>query len=275
MKVANTKYGQMMFPDNDNFTGRSLEKCGEAQSAEIDFLLDFVDPEGEDVFVDIGCGIGNVVVPMAKKIGSNGYVLAIEASSFLYNTLCGNIALNHLGNVQAFNRAATDNSNSHCYYPDLNPIAIMDYRDVSLSTLLNSEDHLGRKRDQHVATICLDDLRLANPKMVKIDISGMEMQALTGLKRTIQRANPYLFIRCKEPNQNIVNYVQSLGYDWEVHATPAWREDNFLRSPNIFEDEQDRAYLFCYPKDKKFESEFACPMSESDERWEAFQNLRD
>jgi FkbM family methyltransferase len=274
MKFQKTKHGEMIFPDQDASIGRSLEHYGEAQHYEIDFLLSLI--KADEVFLDIGAGIGNVVIPMAKKIGCNGYVLALEAHPFLYYTLCGNIALNHLGNVQAFHRAASHTSETSCYFPEIDPREKADFQDIQLSVILNSKDHYGRKCGHPVAALSIDDLRLAKPTLIKIDVSGMEIDVLKGLKRTIQRANSILYIRAKEPKQNVMEFLESIGYDWEIHAPPIFNKNNFMyKLDNIFEDRSNRTYAFCYPKGERPSVESDHFLASNDPRYSDFEKMRE
>ncbi|MHA1664402.1 MAG: FkbM family methyltransferase [Candidatus Njordarchaeales archaeon] len=59
-----------------------------------------------DVFVDVGAHIGKYTVPVAKIVGENGLVIAVEPHPENYRTLVKNIRLNDLKNVLALNIAA-------------------------------------------------------------------------------------------------------------------------------------------------------------------------
>lgn len=54
-----------------------------------------------DTMVDVGANIGELALAGARAVGKGGRVIAIEPDAKVYRYLCGNIALNHAGNVQA------------------------------------------------------------------------------------------------------------------------------------------------------------------------------
>ena len=59
-------------------------------------------------FIDVGANIGVFTIPMARRIGKGGRVLAIEASNAIACILRRNIALNGLENVVVCECAASD-----------------------------------------------------------------------------------------------------------------------------------------------------------------------
>src|SRR5439155_22687982 len=61
-----------------------------------------------DVVVDVGCGVGQEVMPLARVIGPSGRLVAIEAHPDTFRLLQRNVARNHLDNVIAVNSAVTD-----------------------------------------------------------------------------------------------------------------------------------------------------------------------
>jgi FkbM family methyltransferase len=216
MIYRETTNGPMIFQEND-ITGSFLGHCA-VQQPEIDFLYQIIS-EG-DVMMDIGAGIGTITIPMAKRIGLKGYVLSLEAHSMLFYTLCGNLALNELSHVQVFNRAASDRTGSMFYFPHFDYSKNQDYGSIRLSGLLNFKDEQERSYDNPVTSVALDDLGIANPKLIKIDVNGMEPVVLNGLRRTIKRSKPILLIDFRENWQYIFEYLNSVGYDWALFETP-------------------------------------------------------
>jgi FkbM family methyltransferase len=71
-----------------------------------DFLANRLGPGS--VFVDIGANVGAFTLPMARRVGSGGRVIAIEASPSVFSYLKRNVELNDLSNVGLWNCAATD-----------------------------------------------------------------------------------------------------------------------------------------------------------------------
>lgn len=69
-------------------------------AADIDFLIEGVSPGG--IFVDIGANIGLYTLPLAKAVGSNGKVVAIDASKLMAQRLAFNAAASGIENVEIF-----------------------------------------------------------------------------------------------------------------------------------------------------------------------------
>jgi len=276
MKVSSTKYGDMMFLENDQLVGRSLDTYGEVNSFKVEFLKKLTDKG--DVVVDVGANIGSITIPLAKHVTSEGYVLAIEAHTFLYFMLCGNIALNQITNIQAFNRSVTDSSKGVCYFPSVDINGEVDLSQISLATLLNAKDRDGRKCDNPVASIAIDDVNLAKPKLIKVSVQGMELSVLNGCRRTIDRSTPLLYVNFADNREDILRFVEHVGYDWELHETPVYNPDNFKYHKVDVLNAGNSLNIFCYPKGGRPEvsDEFLVNLDESDDpTHQEIRELRD
>ena len=61
--------------------------------------------------------------------------------------------------------------------------------------------------------IAIDDLKLNRVDLIKIDIEGMEIQALHGALETIERGKPLMLIEHIKTNvDNITNFLSNYGY---------------------------------------------------------------
>jgi FkbM family methyltransferase len=67
-------------------------------------------PSGEDVFIDVGAGIGTESMFLSRQSDFTGRIFAIEESPFTFELLKANIQSNHLNNIQPFNLAISDRS---------------------------------------------------------------------------------------------------------------------------------------------------------------------
>lgn len=73
-----------------------------------------------------------------------------------------------------------------------------------------------RGRDYTVATlqipmVTVDSLSLA-PRVVKMDLQGLEMAALSGMVQTLARSRPVLMIEIGEHHEDIVKFLTERGY---------------------------------------------------------------
>src|SRR5579872_6056582 len=65
-------------------------------------------PSGEDVFIDVGSGIGMESMFLSRQTNFHGKIYAIEASPFTFGLLKKNIQSNHLNNIRLYNVAISD-----------------------------------------------------------------------------------------------------------------------------------------------------------------------
>ena len=274
MKVKNTRYGDMMFLENDRLVGRSLDLYGEVNYFKVEFLKKLITSE-EDVIVDVGANIGSVTVPLAKKV-PEGYVLALEPHTHSFYTLCGNIALNKLTNVQVFNRAGSDNSNKICYFPSVDIDGDIDMSSIRLSSILNGKDLEERKCENPVSAIAIDDLKLANPRLIKISAQGMEVSILNGGRKTIDRATPALYVSFSENQEDVLKFLETVGYDWELHEPPCFNPNNFAYGKIDEINGGVSQSVFAYPKGDRpeVEDEYLVDLDKSEDHQD-IRNLRD
>jgi FkbM family methyltransferase len=67
---------------------------------DIEFLIEGVKPGG--TFIDIGANIGLYTLPLAKKVGPEGKVVAIDANSLMASRLAWNAKASSLDNINIF-----------------------------------------------------------------------------------------------------------------------------------------------------------------------------
>jgi len=188
------------------------------------------------VVVDAGANIGAITVPLAKAV-PEGYVVAVEAQSFLYNCLCGNLALNYLTNVQPMNRAAAATSGRWFFMPTL------AYQEKGLNFGgFGAKPELGEDNglvyNNSVSSICIDDMRLEKVKLIKIDVEGMEAEVLEGAKDTIRRCKPYVYLEMFDYCEHIVNFFREIGYNGIQHSPPLFNGENRAgKTENVFVNE--------------------------------------
>lgn len=153
-------------------------------------LLDLIPRDG--VFLDVGAHVGCYTVRAAKK---GATVIAVEPSSHNAARLVENLSLNDLadGRVTVHQAAAWDSETT---------LKLMTPVEGSANTLAMISEGEG----QEVAAVPLDSLlgELEQLDVVKVDVNGGEHQALTGLRGTLERLRPVLFIEDHSP----VSYSQ-------------------------------------------------------------------
>jgi FkbM family methyltransferase len=251
ISVKETRYGRMMYHNNDKYIGRSLDLYGEAHFHEVEMLKQLVSPG--DTVVDAGANIGTITVPLAQSVGFKGCVVAIEAQPYVFNILCGNLALNELRNVRSINCAVGDSSGQFAFMPELNYSRFDNFGGVSFSSQKDSKDDLGRALVNPISTIKIDDLKLSCPRLIKIDVEGMEPEVLLGAAETINKAKPFIYVEFVSNREKILEILKDFGYVWRLHTPPSFNENNFFETPTDFLLNDERksivsANLLCWDK---------------------------
>jgi FkbM family methyltransferase len=185
-----TRLGPIHAFENDRIT-RHLIEFGAHSRPELAMLLDFVDP-GDRVF-DLGAHIGAFALPLARKAGPGGTVLAVEADATHFGVLRSNIALQRLRTIT--------------------PVRLLIGPDDTALTVGEREGNTGARHfvpagegapavDTPRAT--LDDLadRHGLPRVIKMDIEGFEHFALSHGADTVLAAGPLLYVEICEAQLN-------------------------------------------------------------------------
>ncbi len=138
-----------------------------------------------------------------------GSIIAFEPQERLFYALAGNIAINNLFNVKAWNKAI----GAHC---GLVEMPMPDYCVPNQFGGVSIRDDVGSGRGYPktpVEILTIDSLRLDRLDFLKLDIEGMEVEALEGARDTIKRSFPFILLEWhitgKEP---IEKFMHSVGY---------------------------------------------------------------
>ena len=140
---------------------------------------------------------------------------AFEPVSFHYNELLRNSNANHLTHVFACQYIISANNDSV-------KIFLSGEDNTGLSSLTVPENFSGKTEE--CKSITLDDFISAYPdiipSVIKIDIEGAEMKALTGMNKTIDKYTPLFIIeiidehlsRFSDTKEMIFNFMKRKGY---------------------------------------------------------------
>lgn len=237
--LVETRHGKFLCNRNDLYIGRSLQLYGEVNENEVQ-LLKLLAPEG-GVVLDVGANIGSHTVPLAQHVGPKGWVYAFEPQRVVFQTLCANVALNSLTNVDCIPAALSDAPGS-VLIPDIDYTRESNFGAVEVSTF-----GVGRP----VSQITLDDFAgLPRVDIVKIDVEGMEQRVLAGGKRFFQRFRPILYVENDrvEKSRRLIEYLWSLDYRLFWHLPSFFNPENFRGNkenafPNLI-----ASNMLCFPK---------------------------
>jgi FkbM family methyltransferase len=243
MAVKKCRHGTMMYNVNDAFIGRSLDLYGEWCDDEA-FVLSHILSPG-DVVVDVGANIGTHTVFFAQKVSAIGLVVAFEPQRLVFQTLCGNVALNGLTNVITF-QAAVGAVRGQLTFPPIDPRVQFNFGAVS-----GTQGGAGEVVD----VVPIDELALPRCTLLKVDVEGMEAKVIEGAKDTIARCRPALFLEndTVDRSREVLEAVESIGYKAFWHIASYYSPKNFFGNPeNVFGRYQPEANVLCVPKESPF-----------------------
>jgi FkbM family methyltransferase len=142
-----------------------------------------------------------------------GSVLAIEAQERIYYALAGNIAINNCFNAVALH-AAVSSEPGTMKIP--NPNYLMPSRFGSLELRQREgNEFIGQPIDYSNNTVDIRKLTLDECNLPRVDfnIEGMEMEALEGAGKTIEKNCPILLIeRIKTDGEQLRRWLQGRNY---------------------------------------------------------------
>jgi FkbM family methyltransferase len=173
-----------------------------------------------DTVLDLGAHIGGFTVRAARKIGPAGRVIAVEPAPQNYALLRSNLALNDLSNVEALNLGVWKER------------ATLTMHFSGLSGGHSVEEGYANVHESgDVAQVPVDSVDgilaergIERVDFVKMDIEGAEIEAIKGMRRTLERSNARLAIAAyhrvdgQQTHHTVTRQLAELGYRSRVQA---------------------------------------------------------
>ena len=150
------------------------------------------------VAIDCGANIGVHTIEWATAMTGWGSVLSIEAQERIYYALAGNLAINNCFNARAIH-AAVSNAPGVMKIPNPNYLAPASFGSLELKQREGTE-FIGQAIDYsearmvEVRAITLDAFNFPRLDLIKMDVEGMELEALAGAAKSIQTHRPLMLI---------------------------------------------------------------------------------
>ena len=236
-QLARCRHGLMLFNSHDRYVGASLRKYGEWSEAELMLFQQLVPPGS--VVVEGGANIGPHTVALSKLVGATGEVHAFEPQRLVFQTLCANLALNGCANVYAYH-AAVGARNGEVLVPAAPPDRPENFGGIGLQGVSSGERTPLRR---------IDDLDLRACRLIKLDVEGMEAEALQGAAETVRRLRPLLYVENDRPDlsEALVRLLHSWRYDAYWHAPPLFSKDNFAGDQENIFGPTVSVNMICFP----------------------------
>ena len=168
--------------------------------------------------LDVGANIGAHTVDLSRLVGPGGVVHAFEPQRLAFQLLCANVARNNRANVFT-HQAAVGAATGTLLVPPLDP-EMQTLRGLSL---------LESQSGETVPLVTIDGLDLGDCQFIKVDVEGMETEALRGAVKTIERFRPILYVENDRQAQSaeLIGLVQSFAYRLYWHLPPLYGPDNY------------------------------------------------
>lgn len=216
--VVRGRYGLVVYNKNDIYVGKAIERYGEYSESEAEIFRQLC--SADDVVVEVGAHVGTHTMVLSRLVGESGRVYAFEPQRILFQTLCANMALNSITNVECF-QAAVSSETGCVLIPDIRSDVEFNFGGISVDNF----EH-GIK----IPKVTLDQfLDLGRLKLLKVDVEGMEFEVISGARRTIDRFKPVLYVENDrvEKSRDLINLIRSLGYRMFWHLAPLYNPTNY------------------------------------------------
>jgi FkbM family methyltransferase len=168
------------------------------------------------VALDGGANIGVHAVEWSRLMRGWGSVIAVEAQERVFYALAGNLTLHNAFNARAIWAALADTP-GELAIPEPDYTKQGSFGSFELKARVGSE-FIGQPIDyakptSTVKQIMVDGLGLERLDLMKLDLEGMEAEALDGARETIARCKPILFIETIKSDKDAISQaLKAEGY---------------------------------------------------------------
>jgi FkbM family methyltransferase len=177
------------------------------------FLLEKIGINDDDLIIDIGGNIGWYSLVLSYM--SKPLVLAFEPDAFNFSLLKNNVALNKKDNIRVFNLGVSDtpgkmtlhlykkyNQGRHSFIRQRNSVGTAEVETVQLDGFLKEQG--------------LEERKI---KLIKIDIEGYELAAMSGAKHSLSQTeyllsefSPGMMKEINHDPMDYINHIRSFGF---------------------------------------------------------------
>jgi FkbM family methyltransferase len=212
---------RMIDPQQGYGVGYQILETASFDPTEVKLVVDLLGLRRQNhgdgvVAIDCGANIGVHTIEWAMSMTGWGSVLSIEAQERVYYALAGNIAINNCFNAVAVHGAVSSESGT-MKIPNPNYLLPSSFGSLELRER-DGNEFIGQTIDYEntvtVRKLAIDEFNLSRVDLIKIDVEGMELEALEGARRTIDQSHPIMLIeKIKADNVRLQQWLGEHGYE--------------------------------------------------------------
>jgi FkbM family methyltransferase len=245
--------------------GRHFDCYGEFHEEQGGMLRQLAQPG--QIVLDVGANIGGHTIPLAQHVGAQGRVYAFEPQRIPFGILCANVTLNALTNVWPMWTAVGNpqGGRSGVRVPVIDPNQPSNFGGVSLV------DGSTAALVESVPLVSIDRLELPGCGMMKIDVEGMEAEALRGARKTIAKYRPVMYVENdrREKSAALIRLLTDWGYACWWHVPALYNPRNYFgETENVFGNIVS-VNMVCVPQERATTVSGLTQITSPDDDWRA------
>ncbi|MGH9970111.1 MAG: FkbM family methyltransferase [Pyrinomonadaceae bacterium] len=222
-----------------SFIPRSTEMFKE------EVFIEALNLSGTTVY-DIGGDQGIYTLFFARKVGENGKVVTFEPNPVSHTHIVANIELNGFKHVEVFNVALGEKSGKLTFaFPAKDP-GRGTADELIKDQILKEPGSRTTEVDVDALDSLIPSAGLPKPDFAKIDVEGLEMKVLRGMRNTLKEHRPQLFIEihgadmdAKQKNiRQVATFLLDLNY--KIHHVES---DQEITHSNM--DKACEGHIYC------------------------------
>jgi FkbM family methyltransferase len=213
---------RMTGPDSGYGVGFQILEAGCFDPEEVEIAVQLLELRrrhyGDGVVgIDCGANIGVHTFEWAIAMSGWGSVVAIEAQERVYYALAGNIAINNCFNAIAMHAAVSSEAGvMNIPMPDYltaSSFGSLELRQRAGNEFIGQEIDYSEANTVPIQKLALDSLELPRVDLIKIDVEGMELEALEGARQTIEKNRPVLLVESIKAGDELLSaWLQARDY---------------------------------------------------------------
>src|SRR5215217_2314063 len=185
-----------------------------------DHIIEHFTPRQGDVVVDIGAHMGRYTIIAAKRVGTKGKVMAIEANPSNFEMLNRNIKLNQLVNIISLNNAVYSKETKIKLYLPGEELGDTIYNTI-ISDRAKNEDKFVEV-NANTLDYLLQSKGIKQVNWIKIDVEGAEFEVLKGATNILSNSKDIALlieVHGLDNDRPILEFLSSYNFKIEFEKT--------------------------------------------------------